>query len=534
MVYGKGRSNFTRTVLTLLLTTFLCFVKDVSACPLCVNGEEITNPVKRLGITNPLSLETCLDLSNAVGFLAEGSELCLQSRALGGLCGCPVPPTACTICAQGSNMTQPLQVLDGLVELDESGTSFGLDTTCELVESAIGLYDETAQLCLDLPFDKLRSYCACSGTPSDEEIMVVENTATCNICVGGELLWDVSESSFIYQERLITCRDAVQLASSTVKGSDVCKLIQDAGTICGCPIPDDACELCRGGFLGEASKEIVLVDGEVIACNVLEARLHLVDESSQECSSTDVYAAECGCTAGVEFQPCTLCPLGESVPYPERNVSGIDGLGFDYVEHNCAAMEYAITFSDVTSVTCKTAQVIGKLCGCAVKQNACSICGAGNTMTKPLALSSWALGNSVNFLPDLAATIDADQPFTCELVDSTLSYWYEMDHNICFYIHLTKGSSCGCEGSSKRQVKAVIWTQRCIGCISLIVSCDYAREPCYSSGTSEDRSNSSLTDTCLHPLHCIVLTGVVMHCFFHSVPADEKKMVYVSSTNVWN
>lgn len=414
-----------------------------------------------------------------MSFLAEGSETCLQSRALSGLCGCPVPPAACTICDQGSNMTLPLQVLDGLVELDASGTSFGLDTTCELVESVIGLYEETSQLCLDLPFDKLRSYCACS-TPGNEEIMTVENASTCNICAGGELLRDVSDSSFHYQDSFITCQDAVQLANSTVKGSDVCNLIQGAGTICGCPVRDDACELCQGGFLGNAN-DVVFVDDEVISCSVLEARLHLIDKSSQECShAADMFSAECGCTAGVEFQPCTLCPLGESVRYPERNISGLDGLGSGFVEPNCAAIEQAAALYDVNSILCTTVKAIAKLCGCAGRPNACSICGAGNTMTKPHAKSSWAIGKTgVNILP--ALTVDVDYPFSCEIADSALSYWADTDDNMCFYAHLTKGTSCGCEGPSQMKVKALVWTQQCVGLISLIVSSFVSRTRAFAA-----------------------------------------------------
>jgi hypothetical protein len=194
---------------------------------------------------------------------------------------------------------------------------------------------------------------------------------------------------------LISCPDAAQLANNTEKGSDICNAMQDAGTICGCPVSTNACELCgRGGVLGEVYKEIVLESGEVTDCILLEAKLRLAEQSSQECSAnTKLYASECGCMAELEFQPCTLCPLGEPVPYPERNVSGIEGLGFDYFEHNCGVMDKSAALWDRSSSVCRTGQVVGKLCGCSVEESACSICGNGKTMTKPLAEAKWANGN---------------------------------------------------------------------------------------------------------------------------------------------
>ena len=458
----------------ILAAIILILSTGVSACSLCANnGQEIaiTNPDKSLGITSPVSLETCLDLSNALAFIADDSDLCSTAKSLSSLCGCPVTATACTICEEGSTMALPLQVLDGLVDLNVSGSSFGLDTTCELVESAINLYDRTEQRCLDLPFDQLRQICSCS---TDGEVVVADDM-TCNLCVGGEMIVHMPESSFIHEGTLISCLDAAQLANNTEKGSDVCNAMQDAGTICGCPVSTNACELCgRGGVLGEVYKEIVLESGEVTTCILLEAKLHLVERSSQECSIiTDTYASECGCMAELEFQPCTLCPLGEPVPYPERNVSGIEGLGFDYIEHNCGNLDKYISLYGRKSVGCQSAQAIGKLCGCSVKENACSVCGDAIIMQKPLAEAKWATKKIDNVLsPELAATIDADRPFTCELVDSALSLFLDADSDTCFQVHLTRVVFCGCDGSSSVKIKSVIWVPRCVGAVSLLVRCE--------------------------------------------------------------
>jgi hypothetical protein len=467
-------------------------ITRTSACSLCLNGEIISNPAKRIDLTQPVPLATCLDLSNILAFVDETSDLCLQARSLSSLCGCPArrdttntTTTTCTVCAEGSNMTLPLQVLDGLLELPMSGASFGLTTTYEILESAINQYEHNEQRCLDLPFDDLRQYCACSSNTDDDEAPAEEadSTTACNFCVGGEQLVEISDSSFVFQGALISCLDAAELVRTTEKNSDNCRALQSAGTICGCPVPSNGCELCRGGVLGDPNREIVLANGDVTACNVLEASLQLLDEGSLECSLKDQYAAECGCTAALEFQPCTLCPLGEEVPNPERNISGIEGLGYDYIEHNCGILADAASNTDLNSDFCKSTQLLGKLCGCAVKKNACSICGDGNSLTKPLATSIWAVGKTE---AEMDIAFDVNGLFSCEIVDSTFSALYQTDDDYCYYIHLTKGVGCGCEGTGNNQVIALIWTQRFSGFLSLLVSqcCDDRYSPIFRASTS--------------------------------------------------
>lgn len=42
-----------------------------------------------------------------------------------------------------------------------------------------------------------------------------------------------------------------------------------------------------------------------------------------------------------EFAPCGLCPGGEPVPYPDKEIVGIEGFGFDYIEPRCGTLDGA-------------------------------------------------------------------------------------------------------------------------------------------------------------------------------------------------
>jgi hypothetical protein len=378
-------------------------------------------------------------------------------------------------------MRLPLQLLNGLVDLGSTLglLSAGLETSCEVFESVVNTYERTEQRCADLPLDALRTYCACRT--EEELLLAVEDDTTCHFCVGGEQPVATADPTavvvFPFQgggdgDGVISCADARDLANTTDKGSDVCRAIQGTGLLCGCPVPKNSCDLCRGGDVGEGDRQIVLADGRVGTCSGLEATLRLVNATSEECLLSDQYAAECGCTrasVAQQFQPCTLCPLGERVPNPERNISGLEGVGFDFLEHNCGVFEEFALNVDLNSAICKTTHSLGKVCGCAVRENSCSICGSGNEMTKPQAESVWSI--NLQFFPnDFTATFEANRPFTCEIVDTTLSYWSPADSDRCYWNQLTKGHACGCNGASSRPIKTLLWTQRCSGIISLIVS----------------------------------------------------------------
>jgi hypothetical protein len=114
-----------------------------------LDGSTITKPDYVIGLTDPISLNTCKDISHALLFFPEDSDLCLSAKALSALCGCPVAENACSICKGSQNITRPQQLLDGLVNFEIEQSTFGLALTCALVESRMQVYDTEHEECLE-------------------------------------------------------------------------------------------------------------------------------------------------------------------------------------------------------------------------------------------------------------------------------------------------------------------------------------------------------------------------------------------------
>jgi hypothetical protein len=262
---------------------------------LCLNGSTITKPDYVIGLTDPIPLNTCKDLSDALVFIGDDSDMCLSARALSALCGCPVADNACSICEGSQNITRPQQLLDGLVDFENEQSTSGLALTCALVESRMQVYDTGQAECLEQPFDDLHRYCGC---PSEDE----DESNECTLCPGGEIVPDQpGVDTFIdigNEDPMITCEEAKRLAAETEKGTEVCNGIQRVSTLCGCPIPENACRLCKnGGYMTETMKRITNPSGELVLCRDFEIQLHNFKSSSIECTSLDIsYSDECGCS----------------------------------------------------------------------------------------------------------------------------------------------------------------------------------------------------------------------------------------------
>jgi len=462
-----------------ILVLLVILRQATGVCNLCFDGEAITKPDYTLSLTDPIPLETCQDLSDILTLIAEDDTLCSAARAVSTLCGCPnVPPNACTIC--GANTTRPQQNLDGLVDL--GGVDFfGLAPTCELVESGINGLNQDDKDCLALPMDGLKLYCGC---PNAENEGGNSNNDACPICPGGEILPDRPEDDFIFLtlnsvpaptpgDNTISCKEAKVLAKGEESGSVLCGDIRLGSTACGCPVPENACQICPDGSKIIRNSEFVdSIFGVRIICDHFDTQLHRFDRNSTECQSLDEnYAETCGCTQEEELVPCTLCPAGESVPYPDKEIVGMEGLGFDYIKPTCGTFEKVVLVLDEKEPTCTSARLLAKVCGCAVPETGCSICQAGDSLSNPFGQYQWAFGTVTTTLPELAETIDFnDRKFRCELADSFLSVVYDNDDDVCYLNQLLRGSACGCSGSNTAKVVALVWTQRCSGFLSLVGS----------------------------------------------------------------
>lgn len=457
-------------VSTLFAVLLALHVKQATAaCSLCFDGEAISKPDHVLDLSEPLSIRTCQDLVSVLILIPEEDKLCSSARAVSTLCGCPnLVQNACTICGN-KNMSRPLQNLDGLVDLGDVDF-FGLTPTCALVESGMNIFKQGGQACSSLPIDELQMYCGCQWTEDEGE----DNDA-CMLCPGGEivpengvlLLLELNENG-----KRISCTDAHELVKGEKRGSSLCNDIQRGSTRCGCPVPENACQLCPDGSKVAGANFVDSIFGIRQSCESYFYQMHRYDRDSAECQSLDDNGREaCGCDKKEEFVPCTLCPGGESVAYPNKEIVGMEGLGFDYVEPRCGTFEQGALYADKSDGLCSAARTLAKVCGCNARETSCSICEAGTSMTNPFGEFQWAFGSlsdSLDSLQGLYETIDtSDRKFTCELGDSYLSSLYDNEDDFCYWNQLIRGTACGCSGSNSTKVAALVWTQRCSGLLSL-------------------------------------------------------------------
>ena len=449
----------------LLFATFKC-THCFLGCNLCLDGSTITKPDYFLGLTEPFVINTCKALSDALLLLVDReNEFCGYAQQLGALCGCPVAENACSICEGSQNITRPRQSLDGLVDFTDFLSTSGLALTCALAESRMQTFQIGQAFCLKQPFDDLRRYCGC---PSEDE----EESKECTLCPGGEMVADQSGVDMfvnIENEDKLTCEDAKTLVAKTEKGTEVCNSIQRVSTQCGCPIPENACRLCKnGGVITDTNKRITTPSGEDVSCESFEAQLHNVESSSFECTSLDddSYANFCGCSESEAFVPCTLCVGGETVPKPEKVIKGLDVLGLGFLKQTCDAMQGVALLVHEKTPSCKFARTMAQLCDCNPREeNTCTICGSGADMTNPFKEVVFVFGPINNIYPEVFQGESRSRLSTCEIAQSAMASLYTQDDSWCYWNQLMRGQFCGCPDNS--DIIALVWTQRCSGILSL-------------------------------------------------------------------
>ena len=454
--------------LVLLLSTFKgshCF----QSCSLCSDGSTVTKPDYFIGWTNPYVINTCKDLSDGLLFIDADSDACFEIRSWGAICGCPVAENSCSICEGSQNITKPQQVLDTIGNPYVAGflAENGIAVTCEFQESVMQTYQNGDDECLKqmaLPIDDLRRYCGC---PSEDE----EESNECTLCPGGEILppqSGVDTFISIGNEDTVSCEEANTLVTETEKGTEVCNQIQRLSTLCGCPIPENACRLCKNrGYVTKTGTVITTPSGERVQCESFEAQLHNFESSSIECTSLDEsYADQCGCSESEAFIPCTLCGEGEEVPFPDKEITGTEGVGLDFVEPTCGALASVALIVRENSQDCRWARTLAQLCDCKPRdENICTICGGGDIMSNPFQDVVFAFGPINSMYPEVFRGKTSNRESSCEVAESSMASLYTQDDSWCYWNQLMRGQVCGCPDNS--DIIVLVWTQRWSGILSL-------------------------------------------------------------------
>jgi hypothetical protein len=134
--------------------------QDVS-CKFCPRGE-ITEPNKPVAIPGFEILDTCGVLDKALGnMLAAGDAECTQLQDLfGTYCGCPLPENACSLCSDGSPVTDEYREKE-LTWLTQ--TFGGTAPTCGFLEAFMTSYESGDEGCSSLQITS--AACGCPALP---------------------------------------------------------------------------------------------------------------------------------------------------------------------------------------------------------------------------------------------------------------------------------------------------------------------------------------------------------------------------------
>jgi hypothetical protein len=269
---------------------------------------------------------------------------------------------------------------------------------------------------------------------------LVSAVVACSLCKGGvsfnkdmsDKLVELPVGKTTISLSCAALDSAIPLSLHNASSED-CLLIQSLGSLCGCPVEEDACKLCTDGTeIVAPNNTLPFLEeqfGFVPTCGLLEAYLLSQNATNNTlCSVSQGLLAEyCGCNGATIAKGCSFCPDGQMVPSPEKELN-ISDLPFK----TCGQLESALSLViEDGQETCTTFQKLSSYCGCQVAENACKMCPHGEISYPDKSLLP-IVGN---------AGIDSFEP-TCKIFEA-LARSTLVGTNECFLAHLISGY-CGC------------------------------------------------------------------------------------------
>ena len=431
-------------------------------CTVCQDGVSKVNwPDKQLilppSVTTlvPIPMDTCGKLDAiATAFLQEGTELCDAARLYGPVCGCPVPTGVCRLCTSTATGEAPVQErqsmpnpgrslgLDVTAMLNNEldlGLPADLDMTCELYDAVLTNYTEHDSICGSS--DAVRELCGCGPEqPTEEEGPTrEESNGQEDLCLVCEVMTPNKEvkswTGLASPTEPRTCQQVAQEVSTVLSAeTSICQSAQEMIRIdCGC--------------------------NETIANNT-ESQQEGDDLEKQE--QEEVISND---DPGFVDNQCTLCPFGEPVPFPDREIE-IKGL----VLPKCGALDLVArtTVANNTAEDCGFYRLAAKYCGCQMGATACDIC-SGKPLTDPGVEYLWVHGG-LGFTASTWIGADNDRTevnkMSCSMLDSVLAYERTEGESVCLQFQL-RGETCGCPNHT---FPIIVWLSRISGLLSFLVS----------------------------------------------------------------
>ena len=238
-----------------------------SPCKVC--GEDGPDrfpfPDKPLGVEN-IPVQTCGQLETTTALFRQDSPFCDWVQSVATLCGCPVRENGCTLCWDGSPVTEPTKMLPNYTADDYFSVSLpGVVLSCEILDSTLNYqFNQQDPHCRTVQHNAGQD-CGCPTPPAsynnNQSTTVTVSTnetsgrtsneqtiSQCSICPSGEPTpfadkpLNVVNSPYNY-----TCQDWDGFASAVANDSTDCSLFRSYSLYCGCPRDPNACSLCPLG-----------------------------------------------------------------------------------------------------------------------------------------------------------------------------------------------------------------------------------------------------------------------------------------------
>ena len=227
-------------------------------CNICgeLGPSEIPLPTKRIPKEYNLPLVgDCHDLVTAAFALDEGSLICDSIQSFGSFCGCNTHPDACTLCWDGTsvpnkNVSTGNYNASDFISVVDPESDVVLD--CEILEAFLhsAAKNGSAQ-CLSTQLD-VGEQCGCPPIPEHRTQMNNgTNVDEADPILSGEPCSLCSNGEAPpFPDKLAhrrSCSDWDAFASSLYEDSEDCSLVRLVSGICECPRQPDECSLCPLG-----------------------------------------------------------------------------------------------------------------------------------------------------------------------------------------------------------------------------------------------------------------------------------------------
>ncbi len=232
------------------------------SCTICVHGNDqlYVNQSKAFSMPGMLA-QTCGELLQTAELFQRDSAACSSIRTLGSYCGCPpLSPKACVLCP-----ITPSFVIDYFYDkvlpvraskYEIFGAPPEAQINCETLESAIQyLASNNDELCNETQQHPEYMFHCCGYNvlgphftlPPTQSPAPTPARRTCNVCLDGSDITLPNRTIALGALPVRNCSDLVTLADRFETTDSQCGIFQLLGPYCGCPVTTRACSLCPNG-----------------------------------------------------------------------------------------------------------------------------------------------------------------------------------------------------------------------------------------------------------------------------------------------